>query len=102
MTTAQNLLNSCKYDSFDDLSFPTIADYFGINNISSEERMVILLGLYEGMYRFINDDDKFTEQLHNNLVSNSLMTFIHSFYQNKQTGYYKKFVDLNIVIPFQQ
>ena len=81
----------------EELSIPTIADYFGFNNYNDDENFGILLGIYSGLIKYKGIDLKL---IHNCLLSKRLEELIHKKYKYNQSGYYKKFIEKNIKFDY--
>ena len=77
-------------------SIPVLADYFGLDNLSNEDNICIILGLYIKMLNCWNINKDIIEKA---FEHNELDKLIHDTY-NKQgkTGYYQKICNKNIKI----
>ena len=77
-------------------SVPVLADYFGLDNLSNEDNIIVILGLYIKMLNSWNIDKDIIENAFNN---NELDKLIHETYnKHGKTGYYQKFCNNNIKI----
>ena len=77
-------------------SVPVLADYFGLDNLSNEDNIIVILGLYIKMLNIWNIDKDIIENAFNN---NELDKLIHETYnKHGKTGYYQKFCNNNIKI----
>ena len=77
-------------------SVPVLADYFGLDNLSDEDNMIIILGLYIKMLNSWNINKEVIEQA---FKHNELDKLIHNTYKKHgETGYYQMFCDKNINI----
>ena len=88
--TAQELYDSCLHDEFP--SIPVLVDYFG-NSISSLPRQGVVLGVYQGL---VECKGVTVELLDNCFRTNRLNELVHAKFKNKQSGYYRKFCELQI------
>ena len=77
-------------------SIPVLADYFGLDNLSNENNICIILGLYIKMLNIWNIKKDIIEKAFKN---NELDKLIHETYnKHGKTGYYQKFCNNNIKI----
>ena len=77
-------------------SVPVLVDYFCLDNLSNEDNIIIILGLYIKMLNIWNIDKDIIENAFNN---NELDKLIHETYnKHGKTGYYQKFCNNNIKI----
>ncbi len=77
-------------------SIPVLADYFGLDNLSNEDNIIVILGLYIKMLNSWNIDKDIIEKAFKN---NELDKLIHETYnKHGKTGYYQKFCNNNIKI----
>ena len=77
-------------------SIPVLADYFGFDNLSNEDNIIIILGLYIKMLISWNINKEVIEKA---FKHNELDQLIHDIYnKHGKTGYYQKFCNKNIKI----
>ena len=77
-------------------SIPVLADYFGLDNLSNEDNIIVILGLYIKMLNCWNIHKDIIEKAFKN---NELDKLIHETYnKHGKTGYYQKFCNNNIKI----
>jgi hypothetical protein len=77
-------------------SIPVLADYFGLDNLSNEDNICIILGLYIKMLNIWNIKKDIIEKAFKN---NELDKLIHETYnKHGKTGYYQLFCNKNIKI----
>ena len=77
-------------------SVPVLADYFGLDNLSNEDNIIIILGLYIKMLNIWNINKDIIEKAFKN---NELDKLIHDTYnKHGKTKYYQMFCDKNIKI----
>ena len=77
-------------------SVPVLADYFGLDNLSNEDNIIVILGLYIKMLNIWNINKDIIEKAFKN---NELDKLIHETYnKHGKTGYYQKFCNNNIKI----
>jgi hypothetical protein len=77
-------------------SIPVLADYFGLDNLSNEDNICIILGLYIKMLNIWNIKKDIIEKAFKN---NELDKLIHETYnKHGKTGYYEMFCNNNIKI----
>ena len=75
-------------------SVPVLADYFGLDNLSNEDNIIIILGLYIKMLNNWNINKDIFEKAFKN---NEIDQLIHDTYnKHGKTGYYQKFYNKNI------
>lgn len=91
-TTAASLVRSLT--SEEPLTLSVLVDYFGMAAVD-EERLRVLLGVYEGMVRF-----KFVTAalLHNCFLTNRLDELIRVKHVHWRSGYYEELVARGIVV----
>ena len=77
-------------------SVPVLVDYFGLDNLSNEDNIIVILGLYIKMLNCWNIHKDIIKNAFNN---NELDKLIHDTYnKHGKTGYYQKFCNKNIKI----
>ena len=77
-------------------SVPVLVDYFGLDNLSNEDSIIIILGLYIKMLNCWNIHKDIIEKAFKN---NELDKLIHDTYnKHGKTGYYQKNCNNNIKI----
>ena len=77
-------------------SVPVLVDYFGLDNLSNEDNIIIILGLYIKMLTIWNINKKVIEKA---FKHNELDQLIHETYnKHGKTGYYQFFCNKNIKI----
>ncbi len=92
--TIDSLEECCHADKFPPI--PVLVDYFGLDNLSNEDNIIIILGLYIKMLNCWNINKKVIEKAFKN---NELDRLIHDTYnKHGKTGYYQMFCDKNINI----
>ena len=73
-----------------------LVDYFGLDNLSNEDNIIVILGLYIKMLNCWNIHKDIIEKAFKN---NELDKLIHETYnKHGKTGYYQKFCNNNIKI----
>ena len=77
-------------------SIPVLADYFGLDNLSNEDNIIVILGLYIKMLNIWNINKDIIKNSFKNIELDKL---IHETYnKHGKTGYYEKICDKNIKI----
>lgn len=93
ITTAMSL-----YNYFDDyegyISSAVKHDLFGLKNCEDEYILLIIIGVYRGMY-LLNISH---EEIHKCFLENKLDELIHNSYKNRHSDYYDDFCKYNIKI----
>ena len=75
-------------------SVPVLVDYFGLDNLSNEDNIIIILGLYIKMLTIWNINKKVIEKA---FKHNELDQLIYETYnKHGKTGYYQIFCNKNI------
>ena len=92
--TIDSLEECCLADKMPPIS--VLADYFGLDNLSNEDNMCIILGLYIKMLNIWKINKDIIEKAFKN---NELDKLIHDTYnKHGKTGYYQFFCNKNIKI----
>ena len=92
--TIDLLVESCLTDLLPPV--PVIADYFGWENVSNDENLSVILGLYQGMIKIKGMNKDIVEKAYK---KNELDKLIHDSYKvYGASGYYKMFCKKNIII----
>ena len=92
--TIDLLVDSCMTDLLPPV--PVTADYFGWENVSNDENLSVILGLYQGMIKIKGMNKDIVEKAYK---KNELDKLIHDSYKIYGTsGYYKMFCKKTIII----
>ena len=92
--TIDTLEECCHADKMPPI--PVLADYFGLDNLSNEDNMIIILGIY---IRMLNILDINKDIIENAFKNNELDKLIHETYnKHGKTKYYEMFCNNNIKI----
>jgi hypothetical protein len=93
-----NLVDSFYHSIINDYGIPSniqvLNAFYGENNISNEDNLIIIYGVYRGLYFKGVDKDLF----HKCYISNNLDKLIHKKYSHRKSKYYLEFIDKNIEI----
>lgn len=76
------------------LTYPVLADYFGLHNTTNDEDIIIIRGIYDGLYQM----DVPKELVEQHFYSNTLDELIHDEYKEIMSEYYREFCRRNIKI----